>query len=61
MFGLLLSRRSDEEKRIADSIRAMKTVRVSGRGGVSIDSLEILRNEQFIKASQRAKRLVADG
>lgn len=61
MFGLLLSKRTDREMKLADSIRAMKTVQVSRRGGISLDSLEILNNEHFIEASKKAKKLVANG
>jgi hypothetical protein len=61
MFGLLLSRRTEREKKLADSIRAMQTVQVSRHGGISLDSLEILNDKYFIEASKKAKLMVASG
>lgn len=61
MFGLLLSKPTERQKKLADSIRAMETVHVSRRGGISLDSLEILKSEHFIEASKKAKKLVANG
>ncbi|VVQ38472.1 hypothetical protein PS943_05916 [Pseudomonas fluorescens] len=61
MFGLLFSKRTEREKELADSIRAMKTIRVSMRGGISLDSTEILQDKNFIEASKKAKKIVANG
>ncbi|MBN2991922.1 hypothetical protein JWR97_11690 [Pseudomonas cedrina subsp. fulgida] len=61
MFGLLFSKRSEREKELADSLRAMKTIRVSMRGGISLDSSEILQDKNFIEASKKAKKIVANG
>lgn len=57
MFGLF-SKKTDEEKKVADSIRALKTLRVSKRGGISLDSIEILESKNFIEASKKAKLIV---
>jgi len=61
MFAFLFSKKTEREKELADSIRAMKTVRVSKRGGISLDSSEILQDERFIEASKKAKMIVANG
>lgn len=61
MFGLLLSKRTESERKCADSIRALETVQVSRRGGISLDSMEILKNKHFIEASKKAKQIVANG
>ncbi|MCP1510443.1 hypothetical protein J2Y83_000570 [Pseudomonas marginalis] len=60
MFGLLF-KASKQEKEILDSLRELKTLRVTDRGGMSIDSREILMNERFIEASKKAKKTVANG
>ena len=57
MFGLF--KRSEREKQLAKSIRALKTVRVSDRGAISIDVAEILQDRSFIEASKKAKQIVA--
>lgn len=59
MLGMLFTKRTKREMELADSIRAMETVRVSKRGGISLDSSEILRDQNFINASERAKKIVA--
>lgn len=61
MFGLLFSKRTEREKELADALRAMKTVRVSMRGGISLDSMEILTDKKFIEASKKAQQIVANG
>lgn len=60
MLGLLF-KTSKREKEILDSLRELRTLRVSARGGMSIDSREILTNEHFIEASKKAKKIVAHG
>ncbi len=60
MLGLLF-KTSKREKEILDSLRELRTLRVSARGGMSIDSREILTNELFIEASKKAKKIVAHG
>ena len=57
MIGLLW-KRSKREKDLADALREMSTLRVSQWGGISIDSQEILRNQNFIDACKRAKKIV---
>lgn len=61
MFGLLFSKRTEREKELADALRALKTVRVSMYGGISLDSMEILRDKKFIEASKKAQKIVANG
>lgn len=60
MLGLLF-KTSKREKEILDSLRELRTLRVSDRGGMSIDSREILESEVFIEASKKAKKIVANG
>ncbi|RML92462.1 Uncharacterised protein [Ectopseudomonas mendocina] len=60
MLGLLF-KTSKREKEILDSLRELRTLRVSDRGGMSIDSREILTSELFIEASKKAKKIVANG
>lgn len=60
MLGLLF-KTSKREKEILDSLRELRTLRVSDRGGMSIDSREILASELFIEASKKAKKIVANG
>lgn len=60
MLGLLF-KASKREKEILDSLRELRTLRVSDRGGMSIDSREILMSERFIEASKKAKKIVANG
>lgn len=60
MLGLLF-KISKREKEILDALRELRTLRVSNRGGMSIDSQEILMNECFIEASKRARKIVARG
>lgn len=61
MLGLLFSKRSEREKELADALRALKTLQVSMRGGISLDSMEILQDKHFIEASRKAKKTVANG
>lgn len=61
MLGLLFSKRSEREKELADALRALKTLQVSMRGGISLDSMEILQDKYFIEASRKAKKTVANG
>jgi len=60
MLGLLF-RANKREKEILKSLRKLKTLRVSERGGMSIDSSEVLASDSFVKASKRAKNIVANG
>lgn len=60
MLGLLW-KPSKRERKLLDALRDLQTLRVSPRGGMSIDSKEILSNEHFIAASKRAKKIVANG
>ncbi len=60
MLGLLW-KASKREKEILDSLRELRTLRVSNRGGMSIDSQEILKSKHFIEASKKAKKIVAKG
>jgi hypothetical protein len=60
MLGLLF-KTSKREKEILDSLRELQTLRVSDRGGMSIDSREILMSQCFIEASKKAKKIVANG
>lgn len=60
MLGLLF-KTSKREKEILDSLRELRTLRVTDRGGMSIDSQEILMSERFIEASKKAKKIVANG
>jgi hypothetical protein len=60
MLGLLL-KPNKREQELLDALRGLQTLRVSSRGGMSIDSREILTNEQFIAASKQAKKIVANG
>ena len=55
----LFGRVTQRERELADSIRRLKTLKVSSKGGISIDSMEIIRNPHFVKASQQAKEIVA--
>ncbi|CAG8863393.1 hypothetical protein PS627_00331 [Pseudomonas fluorescens] len=59
MLGLLW-KRSKREKDLADALRGMRTLRVGQRGGISIDSQEILSDQHFIEASKKAKKIVAN-
>lgn len=61
MFGILFSKRTEREIELANTLRAMKTLYVSSRGGVSLSSAEILRDKNFISASKKAKEIVANG
>ncbi|KAE9648842.1 MULTISPECIES: hypothetical protein [Pseudomonas] len=58
MLGLLF-KPSKEEKELLEALRDLQTLRVSSRGGMSIDSQEILNNKNFIAASEKAKKIVA--
>ncbi len=58
MLGLLI-KPSKEEKELLEALRDLQTLRVSSRGGMSIDSQEILNNKNFIAASEKAKKIVA--
>lgn len=58
MLGLLF-KPSKEEKELLEALRDLQTLRVSSRGGMSIDSQEILSNKNFIAASEKAKKIVA--
>lgn len=60
MLGLLF-KANKQEKEILDSLRSLKTLRVSDRGGMSIDPQEILESRDFIEASKKAKKTVANG
>jgi len=60
MFALFW-KPSKREKALADAIRELRTLRVSDRGGMSIDSQEILSDQHFIDASKQAKKIVAAG
>jgi hypothetical protein len=60
MLGLLW-KPSKREKELLDALRDLQTLHVSSRGGMSIDSKEILRDENFIAASKKAKKIVANG
>ncbi|QXW42686.1 hypothetical protein [Pseudomonas amygdali] len=60
MLGLLW-KPSSKEKKLLDSLRELQTLRVTARGGMSIDSKEILSDAEFIAASKRAKSIVANG
>ncbi|WP_232538360.1 hypothetical protein [Pseudomonas syringae] len=60
MFGLLF-KASKDEKEILDSLRGLKTLRISDRGGMSIDTHEILTSKRFIEASKKARKIVANG
>lgn len=60
MFWRLLFWPSREQRELADSLRTLKTLKVTRGGGISIDPLEIARDEHFIAASKVAKRIVAD-
>ena len=56
----LLLRTTKREKEILESLRNLKTLRVNERGGMSIDSREILNSQRFIEASKKAKKIVAN-
>lgn len=60
MIGLLWGA-SKREKEILESLRKLKTLRVNNRGGMSIDSQEVLKSSKFIAASEKAKKIVAKG
>jgi len=60
MLGLLW-KPSKRERKLLDALRDLQTLRVSPRGGMSIDSKEILQNRHFIAASKKAKKIVANG
>lgn len=60
MLGLLI-KASKREREILESLRELRTLRISDRGGMSIDSREILMSERFIEASKKAKKIVANG
>lgn len=60
MIGLLWGA-SKREKEILDSLRKLETLRVNNRGGMSIDSQEVLKSTYFIEASKKAKKIVAKG
>ncbi|RMP50635.1 hypothetical protein ALQ20_200015 [Pseudomonas syringae pv. atrofaciens] len=60
MFSLLF-KTSKQEKEILESLRGLKTLRVSDRGGMSIDQQEILESKGFREASEKAKKTVANG
>lgn len=60
MVWRLLFCPSRKDREIADQLRALKTLKVTRGGGMSIDPLEIARNEHFIAASKVAKRIVAE-
>lgn len=57
----LLSKPSKRERKLLDALRDLRSLRVSSRGGMSIDSKEILSNQHFIAASKKAKTIVAYG
>lgn len=59
MLGLLW-KPNKREKKLLEALRDLRTLRVTPRGGMSIDSQEILSNESFIAASKRAKQIVAN-
>lgn len=58
MLWRLLLWPSREQRELADRLRALKTLRVTRGGGMSIDPLEIVRSESFIAASKVARRIV---
>ncbi|WP_233593921.1 hypothetical protein [Pseudomonas amygdali] len=60
MLGLLF-KTSKHEKEILESLRGLKTLRISDRGGMSIDTQEILTSKRFIEASEKARKIVANG
>lgn len=47
-----------DERKILEQIRELKTLKVTPRGGMSIDPLEIIQSDHFLKASRMAKRIV---
>ena len=56
MFGLLFSKRTEREKQLADSIRSLKTLRVSLNGLISVDPDEIVNDEKFMSARVSVKK-----
>jgi len=54
MLGLLF-RANKREKEILKSLRKLKTLRVSERGGMSIDSSEVLASDSFDQGQQKSE------
>lgn len=61
MFGIFFSKRTERELELANALRAMKTLHVSSRGGISLSSAEIIQDKNFVEASKKAKEIVANG
>ena len=58
MLWRLLCWPSKQDRELMKSLKALKTLKVTRGGGMSIDPLEIIRSKEFIAASRVAKRIV---
>lgn len=55
-WRMLFWLRPDEQK-VLDELRGLKTLKVTRRGGMSVDPAEISSSECFQEASRRVSRL----